>query len=143
MIKLKDSVRPRNLVILAAAANVFHTLIDGPADLVVTSGNDSRHMTGSKHYLGNALDFRTKTFTAAAKRLFKKRLAERLGGDYDLVLEDEAGPNEHLHVEYDPPIAKVVAAKTVKAAKSKSRSVSAGLAGRARRSSRARVSRAK
>ncbi len=102
MIKLKDTVRPRSLVILAAAVNTHRGLTDGPADLMVTSGNDSKHMTGSKHYTNNALDFRTKSFSAAAKRVFRERLAVRLGPNYQIILEDEAGPNEHLHVEYDP-----------------------------------------
>ena len=31
-------------------------------------------------------------------------VATNLGPDFDVVLEDKDGPNEHLHVEYDPKL---------------------------------------
>lgn len=62
----------------------------------ITSANDGRHMSGSKHYKGNGIDMRTydmegmETVVATTARDF-------LGENYDLVLEDD-----HIHVEYDP-----------------------------------------
>lgn len=108
MIKLKDSVRPRSLVILAAAGNVHASMVADdvpgtPPDLVVTSGNDSTHSTHSLHYVNRALDFRARTFAhPGTKRVFMERLRARLGSDYDVILEDENGPNEHFHIEHDP-----------------------------------------
>jgi hypothetical protein len=108
VIKLKDSVRPRSLVILAAAVNVHASMVADdvpgtPADLLVTSGNDSKHRSGSRHYDDRALDFRSRTFAhPGTKRLFMERLRARLGQHYDVILEDEDGPNEHFHVEHDP-----------------------------------------
>jgi hypothetical protein len=106
MLKVKDTVRPKALVIVAAAVNaaiemgLFKTL---HGDLFITSAQDSTHMSGSAHYVGLAVDFRTKNFPSDdAKEEFKMRMAQRLGARYDLVLEDLGGPNEHLHVELDP-----------------------------------------
>lgn len=101
MIRVKSSVRPMSLLILAAAANTAHAM-ELAVDVVVTSGNDSTHMARSRHYTDEALDFRTKTMGAQTKRQFMADLKARLGADFDLVLEDDGGPNEHLHVEYDP-----------------------------------------
>lgn len=93
-------VVPKTTIIAAAAINSFNVL-GFSVDLFVTSGNDGVHMRGSKHYSDEALDFRTKTLSKTDKHLFKDTLTQRLGKGYDLVLEDEGGPNEHLHVEYD------------------------------------------
>lgn len=93
-------VVPKTVIIAAAAINTANVL--GLAgDLFVTSGNDSVHMRGSKHYTDEALDLRTHNLTPAEKHLFKTTIQTRLGKDYDVILEDEGGPNEHLHVEYD------------------------------------------
>lgn len=101
LVKLKGNVRPRNLVILAACCNVAQEMNIG--ELWVTSGNDSEHMTKSKHYSNNALDFRSKTFpTAESKRQFLENVKDRLGADYDCILESEGKNNEHFHIEYDP-----------------------------------------
>jgi len=62
---------------------------------VITSGLDGRHMLGSKHYTGNAIDLRTRGLLN--KAMANEKLASALGSDYDVVLEDD-----HIHVEYDP-----------------------------------------
>lgn len=67
--------------------------------LVITSVNDSKHMDTSKHYSGEAFDCRTKSAgidqTQAQKIV--NAMKERLGADFDVVLEDD-----HIHLEYDP-----------------------------------------
>jgi hypothetical protein len=105
VIFVKGSVRPHSLWIMAAAANVVekHGAELGIDTIVVTSGNDSAHMPGSFHGKDRALDFRTRTLpTRAAKERFRALLLERLGVEFQAVLEDLDGPNEHLHVEHDP-----------------------------------------
>lgn len=100
MILVKGNVRPRNLWIAVAVAN--QAQIEGRA-VVITSGNDSTHMQGSRHYSDNALDIRTKDFpTTAAKRAFLAAVLQRLGAGYEGLIEDLGGPNEHMHLEYDP-----------------------------------------
>jgi hypothetical protein len=100
VIYLKENVRPLSLLIAAAVANVAQ---EWSVRVVITSGNDSTHMDGSKHYSGEALDIRSKTFESeASKRRFMSDVLARLGPDYQAILEDHGGPNEHIHIEHDP-----------------------------------------
>ncbi len=108
MILIKSNVRPRALWIVVAVAN--QAQIEGRT-VVITSGNDSTHKTGSLHYSGNAIDIRSKSFeSAAAKHAFLAAVLKRLGPGYEGFLEDEGGPNEHFHIEYDPKSASLRAA---------------------------------
>lgn len=69
----------------------------------VTSGTDGEHSATSLHYAGLALDFRTKDISAVNdKRAMVAEVQAILGRDYDVILEDEGRPNEHMHIEYDP-----------------------------------------
>lgn len=65
--------------------------------LVITSGRDGTHMSRSKHYEGNACDYRTRYFDDTTKAEVARTLAYILGDDYDVVVE-----STHIHVEYDP-----------------------------------------
>lgn len=97
-------VVPKTVIIAVAFLNAANeTGVAAPADTVwVTSGNDRQHRHDSKHYSNEALDFRTKTLTTDDKKKLIAALRKRLGRNYDVILEDEGGTNEHLHVEYDP-----------------------------------------
>ena len=74
-----------------------------PDVLMVTSANDSRHVTGSRHYSDEALDWRTKgafenTMRSRARKLcFRKRFAEILGDRFTVILEGTGKTWEHLH----------------------------------------------
>jgi len=79
---IKTGVTPRNLYILAAIANAAWDL---PYNITITSGTDGKHMVGSKHYSGNALDIRTFSFQSTKDRdMFIARLNTRLGPQYDI-----------------------------------------------------------
>jgi hypothetical protein len=93
LIKVKSGVTPKMLVIAAAAAN---TAEKGGFEVVITSGTDGTHKRGSKHYSGDALDFRTSNLTLEQRKALIAGLMARLGDDYDIILE-----RDHLHVEYD------------------------------------------
>jgi len=77
--------------------------------LTITSANDSGHKTYSKHYSGNALDFRTKDIYMTlsdsqrlhALQTLRNTLQNSLPG-FDVVLESVNLPNEHMHIEWDP-----------------------------------------
>lgn len=99
-IKLKSTVRVPKTVILACAVINSANKLDLP-DMLVTSGNDSKHMIGSKHYIDQALDFRTKHLTKSQKHSLVAEVKSRLGSSYDVILEFEGGNNEHLHCEYE------------------------------------------
>ncbi len=73
---------------------------------VVTSGNDGEHTPKSGktslHYLGRALDFRTKHLPMSHKLPLRLQVQAALGEQWDVVLEHVGMDNEHLHVEFDP-----------------------------------------
>lgn len=74
-----------------------------PDVLLVTSANDSQHMTGSRHFSDEALDWRTKgpsenTMRSRERKLrFRKRFAELLGDRFMVILEGSGKAHEHLH----------------------------------------------
>ena len=99
-ILIKSGVKPRSLTLVAAIANVSH---DYAWDVTITSGNDSKHKKGSKHYTDEAIDIRSKNFpNKRAKQDFMAAVLLRLGPGYDMILESEGQPNEHVHLEWDP-----------------------------------------
>jgi NADPH:quinone reductase-like Zn-dependent oxidoreductase len=104
LIKFKGNVVvPPVVIILAAVRNAYEEL--GLQGIVtVTSGNDSQHMVGSRHFADAALDFRTKHLTKIADKIaWAATSKKRLGPKYDVVLEALGTPNEHLHVEQNAP----------------------------------------
>lgn len=106
MIKVKRTVRPYALHIVCAFVNAalegeILDKFDDAHNLTITSAQDSQHTPGSVHPLGMAVDFRTKNLTGDQKHYLRDRVKERLGNAYDVVLEDEGGPNEHMHIERD------------------------------------------
>lgn len=66
-------------------------------ECVITSLNDSKHMKGSLHYKGQAVDIRTRYFDSNTLAQVYNELVRRLGKKYDVVLE-----GNHIHVEFDP-----------------------------------------
>lgn len=68
---------------------------------VITSGLDGHHSSKSLHYVGLALDWRTRHlpggYLGPAAHAVREQIAAVLGDDYDVVLE-----KDHIHVEYDP-----------------------------------------
>lgn len=93
----------------AAMGPVISAVADAARQLglptpVITSGNDSRHRSGSLHYSNQALDFRGNNITDAQGRLLAAEVQRRLGFDYDVIFEifPNNPANDHLHVEFDP-----------------------------------------
>jgi len=68
----------------------------------ITSALDGQHMNGSKHFTGEALDFRRVDWPAfndsEAAAAQADAIAAELGDQYDVLLEQT-----HVHVEFDPP----------------------------------------
>lgn len=102
MIKVLNGVFPKSLIILAAVAN---TAEEFQRTVYLTSGNDRKHMKGSLHYKDRAVDIRSRDFpNSAMKYAFLAKVLNRLGSDYQGILENENGPNEHFHFEHDPKV---------------------------------------
>jgi len=70
-------------------------------EMVVRHLKDGKHKRASLHYIGNAGDLRTWDVDAEEIVI---QLRKRLGSEYDVVLEDKGGPNEHIHLEYQPKV---------------------------------------
>ena len=68
----------------------------GENELVVTSGTEGTHSPGSLHYLGLAVDLRLPDDRANCLAI-RNELANRLGADFDVVLEAN-----HFHIECQP-----------------------------------------
>jgi len=64
-------------------------------ELVVTSALDGEHSSGSYHYYGLALDFRTRYFTESVKTKVRDDLVSALPQTFITVLHDT-----HMHVQY-------------------------------------------
>lgn len=71
-------------------------------EVVITSGVDGTHSLRSKHYVGRALDFRTRHLSDSERVIVLDVMRQELGADYDCLDE-----GDHLHIEYDPKIGDV------------------------------------
>jgi hypothetical protein len=64
---------------------------------IVTSGTEGVHSSGSHHYMGLALDFRTRHLSLTETSLIANLCKECLTDQFDVITE-----STHLHVEYNP-----------------------------------------
>ena len=82
----------------------FITLMESALDvnkLIVTSVNDGVHKSGSLHYQGRAIDFRSKIYPRERLEHVVAEFRKLYSADYQLLWEHPGQPNEHLHLEYD------------------------------------------
>lgn len=104
MLILKPGVQLANLsaqmVLAAEIVNACYQNV-GVKECVITSGSDGAHRA-PLHAVGCALDFRSKNVPRIKLESLRKEVQRSLGPNFDVVLEDVGGENEHLHVEYDP-----------------------------------------
>ena len=91
-----DKLQPQMIPAMMAVDKVWY--VHG-LDPTLTSGNDGKHRVGSLHYLGLALDFRTRDISSTKALFFRDRLKEMLGDEYDVIIEYDP---LHMHIEYDP-----------------------------------------
>lgn len=89
-----QGIRPELLYAIIVANDVYKEFNQ---ELVITSLNDGRHSSTSLHYSGCAADFRTRYFAPGEAQEVTKKLDEKLGIDYDVILE-----SDHIHLEYQP-----------------------------------------
>ena len=115
MVAMKDvtvnleTLTPAMIIGVLVAYDVFNS---HNSVLVITSGDDGTHMAGSKHYNGNAVDIRSHDLHGI-QALMVVHLKKQLGDRYDVLLEDPGGPNEHIHIEYDPRMTDAAAEQAV------------------------------
>lgn len=90
-------VRPETVAAMHVVDGVYGDI--GADDTTITSVKDGKHMERSLHYQGLAFDLRlpARSGSSAAGGEAARLIRERLGGQYDVVLEQT-----HIHVEFDP-----------------------------------------
>ena len=87
-------LRSEMVLVLLAAFSIWQA--EGE-HLIITSCLEGKHSKGSRHYVGLAIDLRSRYFTAEQKAHVVASLKEALGEQYDVVAE-----LTHIHVEFDP-----------------------------------------
>jgi hypothetical protein len=63
----------------------------------ITSGLDGKHKEGSLHYVGMAIDLRTKTMPKEMVEKIAQEIRTDLNEQFDVVVEVD-----HIHIEFDP-----------------------------------------
>ena len=104
MIKFKQGVSvttlaPQIILAIAVAESVYKEITG--TNLIITSGCDGQHLPNSKHYLGLAVDLRTKHLGRDRKVMVLTKLKECLGAEYLVLFENVDQPNEHFHIQYN------------------------------------------
>ena len=102
LLTVKTGVKVSRQVLIAAAVVNAANILGLSVDMVITSGLEGQHKPGSLHSVGKALDFRTKHLSAQDKHDLVEEARRQLGAAYQLILEAEGKPREHLHIEFDP-----------------------------------------
>jgi len=80
-----------------AVADNYHRAIFGQP-ITITSARDGHHMNQSKHYSGEAFDFRTRDLTTPQRQ----SLHTTLKADLAQLGFDVLDEITHIHIEYDP-----------------------------------------
>ena len=91
-------VVPQILAALSKIENIFaqHGFIP-----VVTSANDSSHSPGSLHYIGAAIDIRSKGLPFNVKNAIYAAMKSAFPTPpWYILLEDKGGYNEHYHLQH-------------------------------------------
>lgn len=99
--KIKEGVRITGLkpeIVLAA------TIVDSVyrkygRELVITSGVEGSHSKTSRHYLGYAIDCRTRFFLENQIPQVHREIVAALGDDYYVEFE-----GNHFHVQFSPEV---------------------------------------
>ena len=68
-------------------------------ELVITSALDGTHSSGSYHYFGYALDFRTRYFTNEIAKKVAHEIRIKLSSDYFVLFE-----GNHIHVQFNAKV---------------------------------------
>ena len=92
-----DRCRPEILIAAITVIDPIFNLYGEEA--VITSGTEDCHHNAkrSRHYSGDALDFRHRFFDTDTKREILKELKKELGGHFVVILE-----KTHFHIHFAP-----------------------------------------
>lgn len=90
-----DGVKKETIELMLLLNGYFVAKIGKP--FVVTSCMEGKHMKGSKHYSGYAVDIRIRHLSVCEMNNLLAWFKINYDKEYDMVVE-----KDHLHIEYDP-----------------------------------------
>lgn len=88
-------LRPVFAKFLPEIEKVIKRVLGDQYEMTITSANDGKHMQGSKHYKGLAIDIRCRDMRNV------NEVVNALKGAFDKPL-DIVFEADHIHIEYDP-----------------------------------------
>lgn len=94
-----NGVQPEILLALIIIQPIF---MKENCNLVLTEVTGGKHKHESKHYIGQAVDIRSKNINPISKEIILDNCKIALGENFDFILEGKGTENEHYHLEYDP-----------------------------------------
>lgn len=89
-----NGVQPEIAMAFPVIAATYHAQ---GYDCIITSCCDGEHSDNSFHYVGLAIDVRTRIVPTEDQPALRDALASNLGDEFDVVLE-----SDHMHIEFDP-----------------------------------------
>ena len=87
-------IRPETVVGMVVVDSVY---LKHGTELVLTSITEGKHKTYSLHYVGLAMDTRTRDFKKEDLHDVVADLRASLGEEFDVLLE-----GDHIHIEFQP-----------------------------------------
>jgi len=102
MIRFKHGCKINGLATEIVATYPVIEAAYGEQTAVITHALDGKHGWGSLHYIGHAIDLRTRHLEDGGAKRIVTLLKEWLTDEFDVVLEDEGLENEHIHLEFQP-----------------------------------------
>lgn len=99
MIEIKEGVKVNGLrtEILLAIVLADRVYSDYGISCVLTEVTGGKHGRASLHYVGLAVDLRTRDMPSGIAEEIVQELKKALGSQYDVVLE-----KDHIHIEFQP-----------------------------------------
>jgi len=64
---------------------------------ILTEGTGGDHGIASLHYVGFAIDLRTRDMSKSTAEIIVEQIKKALGDQYDVILE-----KDHIHIEFQP-----------------------------------------
>ena len=89
-----NGIQPEMILAFVIASHIYK---EYGIDCVITEATGAKHSLGSLHYVGFAIDLRTRDMSENMAEIIVTRLKEALGDQYDVVLE-----SDHIHIEFQP-----------------------------------------